>query len=399
MSKSKSPQVFLYLEVVTLVLVSVLIVIYRDKLFNSPQLKDLPKVPEDALRTVPSPRWDGGYPCVYVDVTTNTEGEIGRCATPAPMSEASREPVDRFETDLRRGKFILRQTDLLLKEAGFEIPLTRTYTSDDWLPQNKVHAFGLNANHPYDIAPLGTRNPYTEQFIALEDGDFFYFTRISPGTGYADAIFRQVESGNTFYKAVTRWDGEGWLTQLQDGSTIQFPESYNAQTLAEGAPTEMVDKDGHKIELIRDWHRNLHEIRGPDGASIKFVYDDRNRIVRAEDSLGEWATYTYDSAGYLATAAHSDNTSRSYSYQGGVLVSVRDQQNRLLLQNTYDSHSTWLSKQQFGNGDTIEYGYALSSNGKYAVRVGLIMPDHSQRVIDIGDCVSEAYKRMPKGGG
>jgi hypothetical protein len=204
------------------------------------------------------------------------------------MSKASRTPVDRFETDLRTSKFIMRQTDLSISEAGFEILLTRTYTADEWLPLNKSHAFGVNANHPYDIAPLGKRNPYTEQFIVLEDGDFLYFPRVSKGTGYSDAIYRQSEVGNSFYKAVHRWDGNGWLTQLQDGSTIHFPESYSAKNLAQGAPTEMTDSAGNKIELIRDPKRNLQEIRGPDGASIKLIYDDHDRIVRAEDGHGRW---------------------------------------------------------------------------------------------------------------
>ena len=162
----------------------------------------------------------------------------------------------------------MRQTDLSISEAGFEIPLTRTYTADDWVPPKKSHAFGVNVSHPYDIAPLGTRNTYTEQFIVLEDGDFLYCPRVSKGTRYSDAIFRQSEVGDSFYKAVQRWDGNGWLTQLQDRSTIHFPESSSAKNLAQGAPTEMTDVSGNKIELIRDPKRNLKSIRGPRDASI-----------------------------------------------------------------------------------------------------------------------------------
>jgi hypothetical protein len=38
----------------------------------------------------------------------------------------------------------------------------RGYNSGDYLFPNRVHAFGKNTNHPYDIAPVGTRFPYTE---------------------------------------------------------------------------------------------------------------------------------------------------------------------------------------------------------------------------------------------
>ena len=331
-------------------------------------------IPEYIFAGVPAPHWNGDFPCVYAIASPTTVPQVGSCVTPMPMSIASRTSVDRFETDLRRGKFILRQTDLSISEAGFDLPLTRTYASDDWIPNNKSHAFGLNANHPYDIAPLGTRNPYTEQFILLEDGDFLYFPRVSKGSGYSDAIYRQSEMGNSFYKAVERWDGNGWLTQLQDGSTIHFPESYNAKNLAQGAPMEMADSAGSKIELIRDPKRNLQEIRGPDGASIKLAYDDHDRIVRADDGHGTWTNYTYSSSGFLTDIAHSDGTARYYFYEGGQLTFVRDEQKRQLIHNFFDNQSHWLIQQQFGNSEMIQYHYLLSPNGKYAERTHTHVP-------------------------
>jgi YD repeat-containing protein len=353
---------------------------------------EAPSIPEYALMAAPPSHWNGYFPCVYATATPNSAPQAGSCTTPVPMSRASRTPVDRFETDLRTGKFIMRQTDLSISEAGFEIPLTRTYTADDWVPRNKSHAFGMNSNHPYDIAPLGTRNPYTEQFIVLEDGDILYFPRVSRGGGYPDAVFRQSEVGNSFYNATQKWDGTGWLTQLRDGSTIHFPESYSARNLAQGAPTEMVDSTGNKIELIRDPKRNLQEVRGPDGASIKLQYDDHDRIVRAEKYDREWTKYAYDSAGFLTSAIHSGGTARYYFYEGGLLTWVRDEQNRLLLHNVYAG--TWLIRQQFGNGEAIQYLYNLSANKFYAGQVSLTFSDGSVKTIPIGDSVSEVYKRM-----
>jgi len=95
--------------------------------------------------------------------------------------------VDRVEADLRYGNFVLRQTDLELNDV-FDVPLNRSYRSNDWVHSNPVHAFGRNSNHPFDIAPVGTRNPYTYLLIDLEDGDLLYFDRISKGTGYSDAV-------------------------------------------------------------------------------------------------------------------------------------------------------------------------------------------------------------------
>jgi len=149
-----------------------------------------------------------------------------------------------------------------------------------------VHAFGRNSNHPYDIAPIGTRNPYTYQMIVLEDGDFLYFDRISKGTGYADSVFQHTETSSRFYKAIQSWNGKGWTTRLADGSEIRFPESYDAQNLAQGAPYEMRDAKGNNLELHRDPQRNLQEIKTPHGHWIRFSYDDSSRIKRAEDDAG-----------------------------------------------------------------------------------------------------------------
>jgi YD repeat-containing protein len=349
-------------------------------------------IPEFTQTNVPAPIWDGKFPCVYAVAGAQSAPEIGNCTTIVPMSSASRQVVDRFETDLRRGSFVLRQTDLVVSQAGFELPLTRAYTSQDWIPQNKNHAFGLNANHPYDIAPLGTRNPYTEQYIVLENGDFLYLPRVSAGSGYSDAIYRHSETGTSFYKATQQWTGNGWLTKLQDGSMIRFPESYSARNLAQGAATEMIDAAGNKIELVRDQKRNLQEIRCPKGGFIKLSYDGDDRIVRAEDDRGHWTTYTYNTEGFLTDVVHSAGTSRYYYYENGLLTWVRDEDGHLLVHNSY--HSDWIVDQTFGNGQTIHYSYDLSKNGKYADRVFMTLPDGSVKSIRPSDSVSYVYKRM-----
>src|SRR6266478_53636 len=147
----------------------------------------------------PPPKFDGQFPCVSASANgAAVLAQLGRCAMPVTHSD----PVDRFEADLRYGHFILRQSDLYISDI-FEVPLTRTYNSGDYIHPNRVHAFGKNMNHPYDIAPLGTRNPYTYNLIALEDGDFLFFDRVSEGTGFADAIFQHTETSTRSYKAVT----------------------------------------------------------------------------------------------------------------------------------------------------------------------------------------------------
>jgi hypothetical protein len=64
------------------------------------------------------------------------------------------------------------------------------------------------------------------------------------------------------------------------------------------------------------------------------------------------------------------------------------------LHNPYHDQSGWLLRQEFGNGDTIQYHYDLAPNGFYARRVSVTLPDGSVKIVEIGDSVSEVYKRM-----
>ncbi len=107
--------------------------------------------------------------------------------------------------------------------------------------------------------------------IVLEDGDFLYFDRISKGTGYADSVLQHMETyGSGFIKPRNAGMAAGWTTRLADGSEIRFPESYNAKNLAQGAPTEMRENQGNRLELRRDAQRNLQKIRTPHDHWIMF---------------------------------------------------------------------------------------------------------------------------------
>jgi YD repeat-containing protein len=341
-------------------------------------------VPEYEKTVAASPRFDGEFPCVFALVSSRegTAPQLGDCAMPT----AHGDPVDRFEVDLRYGNFIVRQTDLFLNDV-MKVPLTRTYCSNEWVDRNPVHAFGRNTNHPYDIAPIGARNPYTYQMIVLEDGDFLYFDRISKGTGYADSVFQHTETSTRFYKATTRWNGHGWTTKLADGSEILFPESYNAQNLAQGAPYEMRDANGNSLELHRDGQRNLQEIEAPHGHSIKFSYDDSSRVSRAEDDAGNWVRYEYNGDGMLKSAVFSSRRERHYEYNGVLMTQITDESGHVLVHNWY--RDRFLQRQQFGNGAVYSYSYNWAPDEYYPRKVTVTLPDQTTRQISVAGAVPE----------
>jgi YD repeat-containing protein len=297
----------------------------------------------------------------------NVRPWISTCAIPGENLQNT----DRFEVDLRYGKFILRQTDLFVVD-DLPIVLTRTYNSREWTHPNPVHAFGRNANHRYDIAPLGTRNPYTHQVILFEDGESLYFPRISAGVSYGDAAYRHSESSGSYYGATQRWEGTGWRLTRADGYTVRFPDSYSATNTAQGGPYEIFDPKG-RLTLKRNETGDLQEIRTKHGHFIRFQYDDQHRIVSAETDSGDRREYRYNFYGMLTDVATPKGVDRHYEYKGNLMTVVTDRSGNVLLRNEYDGDvlvGQWLLnwgsvRYEYGSGHSyFEWARLKSPGGK-----------------------------------
>lgn len=334
----------------------------------------------------PAATLDGTHPCLRTKLSDGIEDSVlTRCATLTSDQGA----VDQFEVDLRYGAFKVQQTDLEVKDI-FDVPLTRTYNAQDWIGGDRVTEFGRNTNYHYDIAPLGTTNPYTEMDLILEDGDFFHFKRISPGTGYADAVYQHSESSTKFYKSTIYWNGNGWTLQLTNGETMVFPESYKAERLSQGAATEIGDAAGNKLQLERTSDRNLKKIQTPHGRWIQFTNDPQSRIVRAEDDSGNWTSYTYNGQGMLSDVTNASGRVRHYSYSDSEMTAIQDANGHFLVQNIYSGNV--LMAQVLSNGDAYRYQYEWSANKRYAVKVTITTPDGSKLVVEPGDSVPERLR-------
>ncbi len=349
--------------------------------------------PESTRSTVPPARFSGSFPCVAA--APGSAPRVGECTPAIPISALRTGRLDRFEVDLRFGKFNLRETDLLLKDGDFDLPFTRSYTSWPMFGLSEFNAFGRFSTHDFDIAPAGARNPYTELFIILPDADFLHFPRISRGTGYADAVYRHSETSSRFYGAVIAWNGNGWDTKLADGSRIRFPESYSAKNMAQGAPTQITDAHGNTAQLVRDPQRNLQEIRTPRGRWIKLTHDEKARVVRAEDDERRWVTYDYSPDGLLVDVRHSDGRGRRYTYEGSSLTEVRDETGRVLLRNWY--HEFRIARQDYANGQSCQFNYTLATIPIYAVDARVVLPDGATRSFHTADWVSQYVKDMKPG--
>jgi len=332
---------------------------------------------EDIQKAITPPRLNGTYPCVFADLSGGTVMTgLGQCATPTEHPPAQ----DRVETDLRYGAFTLRQADLAVRD-GFDVPLTRAYSSGDWAGTNRVHAFGVNSNHSFDFAPLGSRRPYAYMTLMLEDSDFLYFKRISQGKGFADAVFLHTETATRFYKSTIAWNGNGWTLQMADGSEMQFPEAYLAKNMAQCAPYSMKDATGQELVLRRDAERHLEEVRTPRGRWIRFRYDSAARIVEADDDAGSFSRYSYNSDGLLTHVMHSSGGQRTYEYAGRLMTAVIDEQGRTLVRNQYKSGR--LTRQLFANGDLYAYDYRWTPGKSHVNSVVVTLPNGTQKELDV----------------
>jgi len=332
------------------------------------------------------PAWDGSQPWLIISPTAGS-GPVKFTTSISLIKPTVRHdaPVNEFVVNLRNGNFKLRQTDLVVSDV-MPLSLTRSYFS--WNPYSR--AFGIGMNHPYDICPTGTRFPYTYMNLNLEDGYEVYMPRISKGTGYADAVFRHDKSSSEFYGAQVAWNGNGWTMTFHDGSKIYFPEAYYAKNFAQGAPTEMVDAQGHRIQLKRNTARNLEELISPSGHKITFKYDLADRIVEAADSQGRVRKYGYDRSGHLETVSDDTRVLYRFEYQRLInqagydpflLTAVLDGDWKVMLQNKY--LRGLVSEQKLADGQVFHYEYKL--NGSEVVQTTVTLPSGKKRLFSFRD--------------
>jgi YD repeat-containing protein len=210
--------------------------------------------------------------------------------------------------------------------------------------------------------------------LNLEDERRIHFPRVSKGTDYSDAVYRHGSTSSEFYGAQVAWNGDGWTLDFRDGRRFLFPEAYNSKTFAQGAPTEMRNVDGNRIQLKRDKVRNLEILVSPLGHTITFKYDESNRIVGAIDDGGNTRKYSYDATGHLATVSddkhllyrfHYEAVLHERGYDPYVMTAVEDGQGSTLVRNRFNARGL-VSTQMLADGQVIQYDYLYDRKGSIA---------------------------------
>lgn len=144
--------------------------------------------------------------------------------------------------------------------------------------------------------------------LVLADGGTLAFTRVTPGTGVANAVFESQSEPSDFYKArlTPNTATNSWLLQTKDGMTYEF--SYTA-----GIPlTALSDRHGNAITITRSGGL-IQRLTTPSGRYLDFTYDTANRITQLKDIAGRTWTYAY-TGNHLSQVTYPDNSVEAYTY-------------------------------------------------------------------------------------
>ncbi len=316
------------------------------------------------------PASDGSYPELLIRYdpasSARTPLEVSYARNSPSLTHDA--PVNQFEVNLSTGKFVLRQTDLF--EAGeFPLALTRTFNSFGV----QARSFGVAADQPYDVCPVGSRFPYTYLDLELEDGDSVHFERISKGSGYTDAVYEhRATSSKEFFGARIRWNVDEWDLSLPGGRTFIFPEAYYAKTLAQGATTEIRSASGERIKVSRSPAGDIKSVISSSGQRMEFSYDNSDRIVEARDDLGSERQYGYDPDGYLAYVLDGTSTLYRFAYDRGFMTRILDGSGKEILGIFYSYGR--VSKIRLPSGELYSVTYDVDASNR-VMRTRVSDPD------------------------
>jgi len=309
------------------------------------------KLSPEAFPMVQKPGETGLSPCLFL-VPPNAvhqpvaSGSIGDCLLLLPNGQK----LNLYEVALGESVMPVR-TDLYVPDT---IPLafTRTYRPlNNWSRRFQVYLPNV-----YDLFLTGHRNPYTDLDWTLPDRQSVHYARISPGTGFANAIYEDTRFIPRFMWSRINWNGWGWDLTFQDGTTYLSPEAYAAKRPQQGSLVGIFDKNGNEARLLRKSNGDLEQILSPSGRWIKFQYS-HERMIEARDSLGNAVEYGYDAGNRLETVRYSNGETTRYAYDSGDRITkIADSSQGISLTSKYDAQGS-LIEESMGDGRSYKFQY------------------------------------------
>ena len=285
----------------------------------------------------------------------------GECPARLPRTRPGTRPTAGDPIDLATGLYTRTDIDLELKDDP-PIVFSRTYRNAD----QATRAFGIGTSHSYDLFLFGNSRNFSWIAMILPDGGRIPYVRVSPGTGFADAVLEHTSTPSEFYKSRLSWAHGKWEARLRDGSLYSFLACSPTSTRPGQCGLVLYkDRLSRAINIARDANGNVTEIMSPHSMWVRLGYDGSSRIVTAKDSLGRNLSYRYDPRGRLITVMTPDGGLKLYAY---------DKQDRMIaihevgpdfnfyIENKYDSAERCI-EQRVSDGNHWKFNYILGSRG------------------------------------
>jgi RHS repeat-associated protein len=284
---------------------------------------------------------------------------LGGPPGPPPSEQGTDKKKDGDPVDLSTGLFVYEKTDLVLPDV-IPIALRRTYRATDTISR----AFGLGTSHPYDMFLVGTTFPYTYVDVILPDGGRVHYDRISPGTGFENAVYEHTGTPTRFEKTQIAWDGVQFVLTFHDGTVYTFREAFGATRPMQGGLTSIRDRYGNTLILTRNAEGDLARITTPNGRWVEFTYDTQHRATQVVDVLGRTVSYSYDGSGRLTSVTDAAGGLWEYTYDSlNRMQTLKDARAIVFLTNAYDTTGKVTTQTQ-ADGTTYQFAYILGTGGK-----------------------------------
>lgn len=254
--------------------------------------------------------------------------------------------------DPASGLFVSDKVDLALPDT-LPLILARTYQPGN----TNSGPYGVGTTQPYETY-IWSANQYQETDLILPDGGRVHYVRVSPGTGWTDAVFEAQTTNTRYLKSRIVWNGDGWDLTLRDGTVLVQAENALLRAIR--------DRYGNQITITRTDGRsgNIVQLTTSNGKWIAFRYDGGNRIIQATDNTGRTVGYEYDAIGHLITVTGPTGGTTRYTYDAnGRMATQQDARGIVFLTNEYDANGR-VTKQTQADGSTYGFAYTVDGNGR-----------------------------------
>jgi len=285
-------------------------------------------------------------------------GVSGSCQVQEPSglltSPERAKAADPFS--VATGIYSRAYTDFSINDS-IPIEFVRTYRNMDALSRS----FGIGTSTSYDMFIIGDPSKFSWVALVLADGSRIQYTRVSPGTSYADGVFESQTSPDEFLDSKIYWNGHGaWTVRLINGLEYTVQGCNAGSKPGQCAVTEIKNAIGERLVVERDRDGTMRRIVSPHGHTLEFTTDAAGRITRA--TFGEhWMNYSYDENGHLSTTLNSKGARQKFTYDAaGNMLSVHE--NGYIVMNRFDGNNRF-SWQRVSDGEMFSAKYRTDAKG------------------------------------